>query len=837
MDTSMDDLFSDLDHSNQVPPETDVGKPVSPECLVVHEKAFDEELRITVFKPESLSNALSYEVSLFPSGAKEKKSVKFIAPWCPSLHPSIIFGGSHRVPTDFWPVVRPCVLSLPRTTSTNPRVSVPVCYVSLSWMRVFQQAYRTRGSSSDVHRLLWLLGFPNGLIYQFRLTKQSTFDYTPLFSLTTCEPVVSWVTLNIPTVGDSTVVADLDTNEVVLLVAVGCFGNGVAMFISPEASKSPVHEAHLRFIEFRPPPAPAQLRHIQSHGSWLHLTTTSGHVLSAHFSCVPLQSCQDTAVEANWGVSCELANFPRVPLHMLSVGVKAERAMPRWRYLDLQAFVRLSDGHLGGQQSSGERMRLLDLLCGPDLPEPESLRLPIANLKQTDMIVNCLSDAHHRMNTSVAFLRLLGYPADGQPGEAGHRFREPIKDQLTVDVYLTSNPRVQTSSCLFDLIVLVDVKLASPPVHGTVACLDSLTPEQLASYLLSPDRNALRSTFPDLRLTVRLSPVSREFLDGDSKVGHETHHPSIYCYSEPWFGFGDCFVRERGKTSRRLVLPPTWYASLQQSLEFHKLAGMQVLVYLELSPPALPSILFQPNFSCIKLPTKPFYQVYGPPLPVRIGCRFFDVLHWICPFSLLPNEFQITNSDQTHALSDRTVLTLAYRIRSKTTLNSMLKDITKSHLTTSQMCDSSNFSSIPSGEHCAVCFLPTNQAVTLWWTPLVQSDLATDKCATSLFANAFKLTLSSSCFRTLWSVHLAIEERLRTQSGAHTVCDNSQSTAVTVEDLRVEYGLLKALEHSLQSLRLKKPQCEESEKRSDVANLLSAFCTVRNSIASSWSIG
>ncbi|KAF8571902.1 hypothetical protein P879_03238 [Paragonimus westermani] len=166
----------------------------------------------------------------------------------------------------------------------------------------------------------------------------------------------------------------------------------------------------------------------------------------------------------------------------------------------------------------------------------------------------------------------------------------------------------------------------------------------------------------------------------------------------------------------------------------------------------------------------------------------------------------------------------------------LLTDITKSHLITSQMCDSSNFSPIPSGEHCALCFLPTSQAVTICWTPLVQSDPVTDKCATSLLANAFKLTLSSSCFRTLWSIHLAIEERLRTQSGAHTVGDNSQSTAVTVEDLRVEYGLLKALEHSLQSLRLKKPQCEELEKRSDVANLLSAFCTIRNSIASSWSI-
>ncbi|KAF8568595.1 hypothetical protein P879_10555 [Paragonimus westermani] len=230
---------------------------------------------------------------------------------------------------------------------------------------------------------------------------------------------------------------------------------------------------------------------------------------------------------------------------MLSVGVRTEPARPRWRYLDLQAFVRLPDGHLGGQQSSGERMRLLDLLCGPDLPEPESPRLPVTNLKQVDMIVNCLSGAHHRVNASMAFLRLFGYPAESQPGEVEHRLREPIRDRLTVDVYLTSNPGVQTSSCLFDLVVLVNVKLASPPAHGTVACLDSLTPEQLASYLLSPDSSASRSTFPDLRLTVRLSLVSREFLDGNSKVGHETHHPSIYCYSEPWFGFGDCFVRER----------------------------------------------------------------------------------------------------------------------------------------------------------------------------------------------------------------------------------------------------------------------------------------------------
>ncbi|KAF5395172.1 hypothetical protein PHET_06482 [Paragonimus heterotremus] len=519
---------------------------------------------------------------------------------------------------------------------------------------------------------------------------------------------------------------------------------------------------------------------------------------------------------------------------MLSVGVRAERTRPRWRYLDLQAFVRLPDGHLGGQQSSGERMRLLDLLCGPDLPEPESPRLPIASVKQANMVINCLSDAHHCVNTSIAVLKLFGYPADGQLGEAGRRLREPITDQLNVDVYLTSDPEVRTPSRLFDLVVLVDVKPVLSPADGTVTCLDSLTPEQLASYLLSPDSNASRSTFPDLRLTVRLSPVSREFLDDNSKVERQTQYPSIYCYSEPWFGFGDCFVRERGKTSRRLVLPSTWYSSLQQSLEFHKLAGMQVRVYLELSPPALPSILFQPSFSDIRQPAKSTYQVHGPPLPVCIGHRYFDILHWICSFNLLPNEFQITNPDQTHALSGRTVLTLAYRIRSKTTLNSILTDITKSPRTTSQMCDSSTSSSIPSGEQCTLYFLPTSQVVTLCWTPFVQSDLATDKCTASLFANSFKLTLSSLCFRTLWSVHLAMEERLRTQSEAHTVGDNSQSTAVTVEDLRVEYGLLKALEHSLQLLRLKKPQCDEMEKGSDVAKLLSAFCTIRNSIASSW---
>ncbi|KAF5395836.1 hypothetical protein PHET_11341 [Paragonimus heterotremus] len=252
MDTSMDDLFSDLDHSNQVPPETDVERLVPSECLVVHETAFNEELRITVSKPEGLSHALSYEVSLFAFGAKEKHSAKFIAPWCPSLYPSVTFGGPHRVPTDFWPVVRPCVLSSPRTAPTNADVSVPVFYVSLSWMQVFQQAYRTHDSSSDVHRLLWLLGFPNGLIYQFRLSKQSIFDYAPLFNLTAYEPVVSWVSLNIPTGTDSMMATDPDTSEVMLLVAVGCFGNGVAMFIPPDASKSSSHETYVLFV-YRPP--------------------------------------------------------------------------------------------------------------------------------------------------------------------------------------------------------------------------------------------------------------------------------------------------------------------------------------------------------------------------------------------------------------------------------------------------------------------------------------------------------------------------------------------------------------------------------------------------------
>ncbi|KAF6777785.1 hypothetical protein AHF37_03042 [Paragonimus kellicotti] len=595
----------------------------------------------------------------------EKHSTKFIVPWCPSLYPSVTFGGSHRVPTDFWPVVRPCVLSLPRPASTSAHVSVPVFYVSLSWMQVFQQAYRTHDSSSDVRRLLWLLGFPNGLIYQFRLSKQSAPDYAPLFSLTAYEPVASWVSFNIPTGADSMAVADPDTNEIMLLVAVG-YGHLGGQQSSGERMRLLDLLCGPDLPEPEPPRSP--IVSLKQADMIVNCLSDAHHHVNTSMAVLRLFGYPAD------GQPCEAGHRLREPIKdRLNVDVYLTsdpevRTPPCLFGLVVLVDVKVN-GHLGGQQSSGERMRLLDLLCGPDLPEPEPPRSPIVSLKQADMIVNCLSDAHHHVNTSMAVLRLFGYPADGQPCEAGHRLREPIKDRLNVDVYLTSDPEVRTPPCLFGLVVLVDVKLVSPPVDETVTCLDSLTPEQLASYLLSPDSNASRSTFPDLRLTVRLSPVSH---------------------------------------------------------------------------------------------------------------------------------------------------------------------ITKSHLTTSQMRDSHNSSSIPSGQQSNLYFLPTSQVVTLCWTPFVQSDLAGDKYATGLFANSFKVTLSSSCFRTLWSVHLAMEERLRTQSGAHMVDDNSQSTTVTVEDLRVEYGLLKALEHSLQSLRLKKPQCDESEKQSAVANLLSAFCTVRNSIASSW---
>ncbi|KER24904.1 hypothetical protein T265_07528 [Opisthorchis viverrini] len=951
MDTSMDDLFADMDRSNQAAVEMDhpVKEDTSENYFFRRFRAFDEEIKIKIWRHEDLSNALVYEISMNYHNATVGQPLQFVSPWCS------LFSGSSAKLYPSWPPVQPCALVCKTNFHVDQnKVSLPVFPLSSRWQNLFRLHLQ---AGSDSIPVVWLISFSNGAVYYF--VRDAEIRYALLFSPPCCEPMSLWSVIESPimTRTSSTLPSPAPNDLVVALSGSGCgaaiwlcsedkhtkqmssvgsptdcssdaeevtfygelsglirkakstdtviltgdmhaqlgrlsfleshlggrFADGARrtdngdlllqlcadheLFYRPPTANQPWNQlnhvavshrlraiiqdcrsswgtpldsdhtmrrcllfhpdcSELRVTDFRTPVAPSPVCDIQTHGSWLHLVTTSGHVLSLHISC-----CRGGASQTGdeWRLICQPGNFPRVPTHMIPAISATDQLqlVPKWRYFDLRGFVRMSDGHLGGRLSTGEKIRLVDLLCGNETAEPQGNGY-LGSLNST---VNTLINVHCRLRAYRALLQLLGFldvddlsPKLSTGPEAPLRRLVSVKMQTSL---VTNAPVSSIEDSPFELSAIVSLEAPPAQMNNSLTPatpLQSLSAEELASLLLHPESRT--SSFErELFLVMRLTPLTFSAMENHLK--QDSTGLPIFTYSEPWFS--SCHQWTRVDTSkshvfrRQMILPSNWHTCIKSSKSPKLFDALRLDVSLELLPPSLPTSLFTADLcGQMKRPVENSCVINAPPLRTSIGDFHLDRILWLYPLDQIPRVRQKLGQESEYPSPSS--LTLAYSVDSLHPLKSLFSDICKScphaSLVSLSKYDSNGLSdkevesAIHLNEQLISYFVPTEQCVVFSWRYVTSHG---PERPTKL---SIELSVSAKCSYTLWLVHESLQRRL--QPSVTKVRDPSLPS---VEVLRQEYSVLKSMEDSLK---------QRSYSLNDVDNLkkfrtlLQVFSTVRN---------
>ncbi|OON22217.1 hypothetical protein X801_01883, partial [Opisthorchis viverrini] len=783
MDTSMDDLFADMDRSNQAAVEMDhpVKEDTSENYFFRRFRAFDEEIKIKIWRHEDLSNALVYEISMNYHNATVGQPLQFVSPWCS------LFSGSSAKLYPSWPPVQPCALVCKTNFHVDQnKVSLPVFPLSSRWQNLFRLHLQ---AGSDSIPVVWLISFSNGAVYYF--VRDAEIRYALLFSPPCCEPMSLWSVIESPimTRTSSTLPSPAPNDLVVALSGSGC---GAAIWLCSEDKHTKQMSSELRVTDFRTPVAPSPVCDIQTHGSWLHLVTTSGHVLSLHISC-----CRGGASQTGdeWRLICQPGNFPRVPTHMIPAISATDQLqlVPKWRYFDLRGFVRMSDGHLGGRLSTGEKIRLVDLLCGNETAEPQGNGY-LGSLNST---VNTLINVHCRLRAYRALLQLLGFldvddlsPKLSTGPEAPLRRLVSVKMQTSL---VTNAPVSSIEDSPFELSAIVSLEVPPAQMNNSLTPatpLQSLSAEELASLLLHPESRT--SSFErELFLVMRLTPLTFSAMENHLK--QDSTGLPIFTYSEPWFS--SCHQWTRVDTSkshvfrRQMILPSNWHTCIKSSKSPKLFDALRLDVSLELLPPSLPTSLFTADLcGQMKRPVENSCVINAPPLRTSIGDFHLDRILWLYPLDQIPRVRQKLGQESEYPSPSS--LTLAYSVDSLHPLKSLFSDICKScphaSLVSLSKYDSNGLSdkevesAIHLNEQLISYFVPTEQCVVFSWRYVTSHG---PERPTKL---SIELSVSAKCSYTLWLVHESLQRRL--QPSVTKVRDPSLPS---VEVLRQEYSVLK----------------------------------------------
>ncbi|KAG5447972.1 hypothetical protein CSKR_114350 [Clonorchis sinensis] len=821
MDTSMDDLFADMDRSNQAAVEIDHPvKETNSENSFFHRfRAFDEEIGIKIWRHEDLSNALVYEISMNYHDATVGQPVQFVSPWCP------LFSGFATKLYPSLPPVQPCALICKANFRVDQnKVSLPVFALSNRWQNFFKLHLQ---AGSDSIPLVWLISFSNGAVYYF--VRDAEIRYALLFSLPCCEPISLWSVIESPimTKPSSTLPSPVPND---LVVALSGSGSGAAIWLCSEDKRIKQVSSELRVNDFRTPVAPSPVCDIQTHGSWLHLVTTSGHVLSLHIS-YGRRGASQTGDE--WQLICQPGNFPRVPTHMIPAinATDQLQLVPKWRYFDLRGFVRMSDGHLGGKLSTGEKIRLVDLLCGYETVKPQGNEC-LGSLNST---VNTLINTHWRLRAYRALLQLLGFlDVDGSSPKLPTGPETPLRRLVSVKMQtslVTNDPVSSIEDSPFELSVIVSLE-APPPAQmnnslAPTTPLQSFSAEELTSLLLHPESRT--SSFErELFLVMRLTPLT--FSATENHLKQDSTGLPIFTYSEPWFSSCHQWTRVDNSNShvfrRRVILPSNWYACIKSSKNPKVFDVLRLDVSIELLPPSLPTSLFIADlYGQMKRPVENSCAINAPPLRTSIGDFHLDRILWLYPLDQIPRVTQKLGQESEYP--SPTSLTLAYSLDSLHPLKSLFSDICKSSLHASlvslskydsnSLTDKEVESALQLNEQLISYFVPTGQYVVFSWkyASSHQPDRPTEL--------SIELSVSAKCSNTLWLVHESLQRRLQL-----SVIKVPEPPLPSVEVLRQEYSILKSMEDSL------KQRCYSSndvDNLREFGTLLQVFSTVRNTAA------
>ncbi|CAH8590218.1 unnamed protein product [Heterobilharzia americana] len=714
--------------------------------------------------------------------------------------------------------------------------------------------------------LIRLCSLPNGMVYAIwysPVTKQVHCSVAFLFSC--FKLIVTWAFIRNPAI---TTMSHTSTNSFVnipslqtesntvndLLVGLSEDGEGVGVWF--DSSQSGCEKKILNTVEFNLPKPPDRIVKCRAQGSWLHVTTQSGHLMSIHFS-LQLRTSEDfdSVLLTKWNLVCQPANFPRLPVHLAPIDSVEQwiKSCPKWRNLKVYDFTRLADGHLGGIDSLGCKTRLIDLLTKaenlPEVGNVDSAETKEQELNQT--FIN-LVKTEHQLKIYLACLYLMHHLTSGDPETC-----KASRSLLNCNVYLIRSTEFQSQN-LSPLELVVDISAQDKITDNNVGDADNLfnadwnkcNRENLARIILfeSSEGNQNRFISESLQrylyavVTVEIvkrdcelsasTSSSSNVLESTMGVDDDTfNHSLIYTHKEPWFS-GSSNVDS--SKIRRFNLPSDWlqiFCTFTSSSSIAKsfFAGdyssvIQVNIQLEFQPPMLPYICFE------QFNQKIFHsreQFDSSPILVTIGCRLFDWIHILCEMK--------TSSMLESSMEPMKTYPVMHFNTNDSVLKSILSDALK--IPSSQNNQEDCLESIIKSRYCLFYNCLTKQSIRLQWSPYLDiNNLGNNvekKSSCHGNSTTWCCTISSNCSITLWSTFKAIE--LRQQIAQKN--NLTETVKPSVEQLRLECCVLKKLLTSLHNLRLdtnnNNVQLDLSSEPNSVVNfLLDSFCIIRKTASS-----
>ncbi|KAH8873081.1 hypothetical protein KSF78_0007891 [Schistosoma japonicum] len=849
MDTSMEDLFSDFDKSTLLI-EADT------------KKNNTEKRDLVVFTTETIGNEMIQIEGVYQASTQSlclniKLHQNSLSIGCINLEiPCHQYPASSTYVSDMKNILPIQICTL---CDKNYFVSITTCSQHNKSV-VFDDLSSTSPSSSSIFAcskqfisilcdnstpdLIRLCGFPNGIIYAIwfsTITKQ--LNCSVVAPLSCCKPIIAWGFIRnpAPTTTGTTVPSVND-----LLIGLTKDGEGIGVWYD-SLDEEVCNKKDLNITEFNLPQPPDPITKCHPQGSWLHVITQSGYLMSIHFSLQLKQftdECNNQMKSKKLNLICQPTNFPRLPIHLSPVTNIEQwiKSCPKWRNLNVYDFARLADGHLGSVDSRGCKTRLVDLLSKPENLSELDVSYTEQQLNQTFMN---LIKTKHQMKIYLACLLLLNRISRLMNTDETESSHFP----LDCKVYLT-HPTSYELENKSPLELIVDITVSGTTTIGdgyqengidellhsdlTKINLNYLTHIILfPSYLNKTNKNCIISDYLkeylyivvtievvnrsdcELLSTSKSSPSSNKeefFCESDNHM--VSNHSVVYTHKELWFDFS---TNINNSKTRRCIIPSNWLHILdpsemnhdastsQQLINNINLDGIQVYVKLEFQSPILPYICFN-QFS--QQEQQAFLNVKNfdrSPISVTITHCFFDCIHLLYPIKSNNSTSKNIKNENSMELMLYMMPTMHINI-SDSVFQSILSDIFKN--TSSCSKNHEDFLKLIISSHNGRQFYSclTCQSVKFQWSvnlDLYQlanndNDEETNKVTCNSNHKTWCFTISSICLKTLWFIYNAVELRQKISQKTNPV---ESFKPPTVEELRLECSILKKLLTSLRNIQ------------------------------------
>ncbi|XP_018648785.1 hypothetical protein Smp_156750 [Schistosoma mansoni] len=472
MDTSMEDLFSDFDKSTVlVEADTKKNSTEKHDLMVLTTETIGNEtiriegvyqastqslcLVIELHENSSLSSCINLEIPYqYPSSSTNLSETENIP-----IHICTLCDKNHFMNIITYPQ---------HQTST---VFADLSSTSSSFSSIFACSKRFIDILCDIENedirdnpdLVRLCSLPNGLVYAiWYTTMDKKLHCSVAFPLSCCKPIVTWAFIRNPA-ANSTVSRIIDNtladnhctqieNNTVNDLLIGLTKDGEGIGVWFDSSEDVYNKKVLNITEFSLPQSPDPITKCRAQGSWLHVITQSGHLMSVHFS-LQLKQCNDNnnGKSTRWNLLCQSTNFPRLPIHLSPVNNIEQwiKSYPRWRNLNVCDFTRLADGHLGSVDSRGCKTRLVDLLSKSEIDTP--VNYTEQQLNQTFME---LIKTKYQMKSYLACLLLLNRLSNFKVNIDKNDWSQ---SPLDCKIYLTSCRADHESGSQSPLELIVDI--------------------------------------------------------------------------------------------------------------------------------------------------------------------------------------------------------------------------------------------------------------------------------------------------------------------------------------------------------------------------------------------